>query len=83
MITLTGMLWFDGDPNRSLVEKINTAMEYHVNKYGRRMPICLININDAQGFDLETAQKECKVVIRAMRIVTPGHLLLCEENDLS
>lgn len=38
-----GMLWLDDDRNRSLEEKVNRAVEYYEEKYGRFPEMCLVN----------------------------------------
>jgi hypothetical protein len=38
-----GMLWLDDDRNRSLDEKVNRAVEYYREKYGRIPEMCLVN----------------------------------------
>ena len=38
-----GMLWLDDDRKRSLDEKVNRAVEYYREKYGRMPEMCLVN----------------------------------------
>lgn len=38
-----GMLWLDDDRHRSLDEKVNRAVEYYQEKYGRMPELCLVN----------------------------------------
>lgn len=35
-----GMLWFDSDKSRSLIDKINNALDYYERKFGER-PTCV------------------------------------------
>ncbi len=37
------MLWLDDDGKRSLEEKVNRAVEYYREKYGRMPEMCLVN----------------------------------------
>jgi hypothetical protein len=38
-----GMLWYDGDTSRGMVEKVELAAAYYREKYGRRPNLCLIH----------------------------------------
>lgn len=38
-----GMLWLDDDGKRTLEEKVNRAVEYYLEKYGRMPEMCLVN----------------------------------------
>lgn len=38
-----GMLWLDTDAKRSLEEKVQRAVEYYRDKYGRAPELCLVN----------------------------------------
>ena len=38
-----GMLWLDDDRNRSLDEKVNRAVDYYLEKYGRLPELCFVN----------------------------------------
>ena len=82
MIQMVGMLWYAIDPRQSLAKKIAAAMEYHQKKYKRQAPMCLVNPKDAEGNDLAAIEKELGIVVRAVRIVTPGHLWLGEEKEI-
>ncbi len=39
----TGMLWFDNDPRKDLVTKINLASDYYFKKYGRKPDLCFVH----------------------------------------
>ena len=38
----TGMLWFDNDPRTTLSVKIQKAMDYYRQKFGRIPDLCLV-----------------------------------------
>jgi len=39
----TGMLWFDNDPQRNLIEKIQQAADYYQQKYGSQPTLCFVH----------------------------------------
>ncbi|PKN88166.1 MAG: hypothetical protein CVU46_01820 [Chloroflexi bacterium HGW-Chloroflexi-8] len=39
----TGMLWFDNDPQRNLIEKIHQAADYYQQKYGSQPTLCFVH----------------------------------------
>lgn len=39
----TGMLWFDNDPHRKLIEKIQQAASYYQQKYGSQPTLCFVH----------------------------------------
>ncbi len=39
----TGMLWFDNDPQRKLIEKIQQAASYYQQKYGSQPTLCFVH----------------------------------------
>ena len=40
---MTGMLWFDNDPQRKLTEKIDRAARYYQQKYGSKPTLCFVH----------------------------------------
>ena len=66
----TGMLWFDNDPKTALAPKIERAVDYYHEKYGRKPNLCLIHPNALESEKLKTG----KVMVRPYRPVLPGHL---------
>jgi hypothetical protein len=38
-----GMLWYDGDPKRSLDAKVASAVEYYKTKYGSAPTVCVVH----------------------------------------
>ncbi len=39
----TGMLWFDNDPHRNPIEKIQQAADYYQQKYGSQPTLCFVH----------------------------------------
>lgn len=40
---VTGMIWFDNDPQKNINEKIHAAIRYYQNKFGNQPTICSLN----------------------------------------
>jgi len=36
-----GMLWFDKNPQTSIIQKVEIAIEYYTRKYGMKPTLCL------------------------------------------
>jgi hypothetical protein len=66
-----GMLWLDDDRNRSLDEKVNRAVEYYREKYGRMPEMCLVN----KGMLAEEKQVG-KVNVQPIANILPHHFWL-------
>jgi len=63
-----GMLWFD-DESASTSEKIQRAVSFYTEKYGRRPTLCLVNpatLNGGEGI-------MAGVKVRKARNVMPDH----------
>ncbi len=63
-----GMLWFD-DQSASTPEKIQRAVSFYTEKYGRRPTLCLVNpatLNGGEGI-------MAGVKVRKARNVMPDH----------
>ena len=71
-----GMLWFDNDPKTALAAKIEKAVDYYRQKYGRDPNLCLINPKALNGEKPEDGQ----ITIRPYRPVLPGHLWIGVED---
>lgn len=56
-----GMLWFDNTPKKSLVQKIDDAMQYFTDKYGRVPNACHIHPTMLGNENIEDAPVEIKV----------------------
>jgi len=39
----TGMIWFDNDPQKSINEKINFAIQYYQKKFGSEPTLCFLH----------------------------------------
>lgn len=64
-----GMLWFD-DSARPLREKVERAVEYYAQKYGRTPTLCLVNPAGLDGAEGTLAG----VQVRGARTVMRHHL---------
>ncbi len=72
-----GMLWYD-DSSRSLKEKVQRAVEFYTQKYGRTPTLCLINPASLNGGERESTP----VPIRAARSVMPNHLWIGVDEEV-
>ncbi|MCA9916382.1 MAG: hypothetical protein KC445_00440 [Anaerolineales bacterium] len=63
-----GMLWLDDDRNRSLDEKVNRAVEYYREKYGRMPELCLVN-----KMMLTEEKQVGKVSVQPQTAILPHH----------
>jgi hypothetical protein len=73
------MLWFDNDPRTTLSVKIQKAMDFYRQKYGRIPDLCLVHPSM-----LDSGQKHIemgKLIIRGYRPVMPGHLWIGVEDQ--
>ena len=67
-----GMLWFDDDPNAELLIKINRAVAYTQQKYGRCPKLCFVHPSMIK----EKTQGSNEIEVRASRSVLPNHFWL-------
>ena len=67
----TGMLWLDDDKKRSLEEKVQRAVDYYSEKYGRMPELCLVNQRT-----VAVALKVGSVEVRPVTNVHPSHFWL-------
>jgi hypothetical protein len=72
----TGMLWFDNDPKTKLSAKIERAVDYYRQKYGRDPNLCLLHPSMVDKEPTDTV----KIAIRAYPPVLPGHLWIGIED---
>lgn len=70
-----GMLWFDNDPKTLLSVKIQKAVDYYKDKYGKSPTLCLVN----PGMHDKT-EKVGDVTVRPYRSVLPNHLWIGVEK---
>ena len=73
-----GMLWFDNDPKADLPIKIQRAVNYYQQKYGKSPNLCFVHpCMLPQSPDPETKPiKEDGVEVRSNQSVLPNHLWL-------
>ena len=71
----TGMMWFDNDPKKPLVDKVSQAAEYYKNKYGLAAELCFVNPKQLSGDYIQVE----RVQVRGSRSVLPGHLWIGQE----
>ena len=62
----TGLLWYDGDPKRSLKDKVDRAAEHYRSKLGVRPNTCFVN---------SAMMAESTMEYKGMRIVSAGDVL--------
>lgn len=68
-----GMLWFDNDAKTDLATKIQRAVEYYRNKYGRAPNLCFVHPSMLATTPI---QQTNGVELRTSRSVLPNHLWL-------
>ena len=71
----TGLLWFDDDPHRQLVEKVMRAATHYEHKYGRLPNLCFVHPAAVEG-NTKRPIKAGSVEIRPGRSVLPNHFWL-------
>ncbi|MCP4361972.1 MAG: hypothetical protein GY796_28510 [Chloroflexi bacterium] len=70
-----GMLWLDDDQKRPLEEKVQRAVEYYWEKYGRWPELCLVNPTE-----ISDKMRVGKVEVTSRRTVLPHHFWLGMKN---
>jgi hypothetical protein len=79
----TGLLWYDNDPMRELVEKVKRAAAHYERKFGRAPTLCLVHPSHVNGkkdaADGPTSAGD--VEIRVGRSVLPNHFWLGVPED--
>jgi hypothetical protein len=74
-----GMLWFDNDPKTELTLKIERAVDYYRQKYGRSPTLCFVHpsmIATSATPTPEAPLKAAGVEVRSSRSVLPNHFWL-------
>lgn len=75
-----GLLWYDNDPNRKVVDKINRAVERYRTKLRHKPTVCYLNIKD---LDSEIEEVD-GVFLKPAPNILPHHFLLgVEQNSIS
>lgn len=77
-----GMLWFDNDPKANLDLKVERAVVYYRNKYGRSPNVCFVHPtmlpskpdNKAEASAEAARYIAAGVEVRSNRSVLPNHL---------
>ena len=80
-----GLLWYDGDAQRPLTDKVDQAAVRHHHKYNRWPNTCYVHpaAMDGSGFALPAPGGESRGAIRVLPApnVLPNHLWIgCEEQ---
>ena len=71
-----GMLWFD-DSTRPFEEKLQRAVGYYVEKYGRTPTLCLVNPDTLEARRVQMGGIE----LRQARTVMPDHLWIGVDEE--
>lgn len=81
----SGMLWYDGDKQKTLAKKVAEAALYFRKKYGRTPDMCLINAKDVEKLPADTPSQVDvdgrKVDIRSWKGIVPGHLWIGFQHE--
>ena len=62
-----GLLWFDNDPRRKLVDKISRAATRYQMRFGRKPTICYLNVADLNGQSDEIKDIRLQAVSNVLR----------------
>lgn len=66
----TGMLWFDNDPHRNLLEKIQQAASYYQQKYGTQPTVCFVHPR-LQDISFES---DLNLEVKFNQAISPDHI---------
>ena len=70
-----GLLWFDDDPKRSVLDKIARAVQRYQQKYGHSPDVCYANPADLKDGDA----KASGVRVLPAKTVLPHHFWIAVE----
>ena len=70
----TGLLWFDNDPNRETVRKIEDAARRYKERFGVAPNICYVNQAALSGVELKLAVQGIQMA--SLRVVPVSNVLL-------
>jgi hypothetical protein len=62
-----GLLWFDNNPRRKLVDKIDQAATRYQVKFGRKPTVCYLNVADLNGQSDEVTGIRLQAVPNVLR----------------
>lgn len=68
-----GLLWYDDDAGRGLVEKVRRAAAHYERKYGHAPNLCFVHPDTFNGNGEHPNEKVGRVEIRPSRSVLPHH----------
>lgn len=71
-----GLLWYDKDPNRQLVDKINRAAERYQAKLRHKPTICYLSVED---YD-DKIQEVNGILLKPVNNIRPHHFLIGVEQ---
>ncbi|MCB9098024.1 MAG: hypothetical protein H6632_00680 [Anaerolineales bacterium] len=75
---LEGLLWFDSDPNRNIVDKINQAAQHYRQKLAQMPTVCYVNIQD---FDENCSEINGIMLKPKSNILRHHYLVGVEQNN--
>jgi hypothetical protein len=73
----TGMLWFDGDQQRGLAEKVGRAAEHYRRKYGQEPTLCYVHPSMLAGGEASG----CEIEVQTANTVLPHHIWIGRKED--
>ena len=73
-----GMLWFDNDPKRGLIDKVDRAAKYYQAKLRHRPTVCYLN---AEDFDAKLEAIN-GVLLKPASNIRPNYFWLGVENNV-
>ncbi len=74
---MIGMLWLDADKKRSFEDKVQRAVEYYRDKYGRLPEMCLVN-----SAMLDKEKRVGNVKVQPVKTVQRDHFWLAIESTI-
>lgn len=78
----TGYLWFNNDPKKTMLEKVQNAAADFKKKFDHDAEYCLVNISDAQGQNLEEIAKTCNMIVQTYKYTQPNNFWVGYEEML-
>ena len=67
-----GLLWYDNDPQRKVVDKVSRAVERYRSKLRHKPTVCYLNVKDFDG-DIEEGNG---VFLKPVSNILPHHFLI-------